>query len=108
MKYNDSLILKSQQITKQVLDAEKMNKPIDHLVKQQIEIMEAHHDEFVRQADNEGIDNLQKAKIEIQLYSNIKAWANKIGLSTEKYDKAIHDIRAKFFGEENTKKFFET
>lgn len=106
MKYNDNLILKSQQITREVIEAEKMNKPIDKLVKQQIEIMEAHHDEFVKQADNEGIDNLQRARVELQLYANIKAWAKKIGLSTEKYDEAIHNIRVKFLGEENTEKYF--
>lgn len=100
MKYSNDLVLKSQYITQQVAEAEKLHKPIDHLVKQQIEIMEASYDEFVRQADKAGIDNLQRAKIEIQLCANIKVWANKIALSTEKYDKTIKAIQ-KRFGVEN-------
>jgi len=98
MKYNDDLVKRSQQIVQQVQEAEKLKKPISHLVKEQIAIMEAHHDEFVRLADQKGVDNLQKARIEIQLYSAIKVWAEKIGLSTEKYDRAIQAIQKKFLG----------
>lgn len=100
MKYSNDLIARSQEITQQVIAAERAKKPIDKLVKEQIEIMEAHHDEFVKQAEEKGIDNFERARVEIKLYSMIKAWANKIGLSTEKYDKAIHDIRVKFLGED--------
>lgn len=106
MKYTNDLIARSQEITKQVIAAEKEKKPITHLVREQIKIMEAHHDEFVRQAEKEGIDNIERAKVEIKLYSMIKAWANKIGLPTDKYDNAIHDIRAKFLGEDAVKKYF--
>ena len=96
MKYNNDLVMQSKQILQQVTEAEKLKKPIDALVKRQIAIMEAHHDEFVRLANKEGIDNLQRARIEIGLYSNIKAWANKIGLPTDKYDNAIKAIQDKF------------
>ena len=77
------------------------------MVKEQIRILEAHHDEFVRQAENEGIDNLERAKIEIRLYNNIKVWAKKIGISQEKYDNAIYNIRTKFLGENDTKKYYK-
>ena len=97
MKFNNDLIAQSRNILQQVTEAEKLKKPIDRkLVERQIEIMEAHHDEFVRLAENEGLDNLQRARIEIGLYSNIKAWAQKIGLPTDKYDKAIKTIQDKF------------
>ena len=97
MNYSTNLINRSQQITKQVIEAEKMNKPIDHLVKEQIKIMELHHDEFVKEANKLGIDNLARAREEIKIYSMIKAWANKINLPTDKYDDAMNAIRAKFF-----------
>ena len=96
MAKSNDLILRSQNIMQQVLAAQKANKPIDNLVKQQIKVMEEHHDEFVKEAVSAGIDNLERAKIEIRLYTNIKAWANKIGLSTEKYDRAILEIQKRF------------
>ena len=107
MKYTNDLILRSQEIAKRVMEAEKLKQPIDSLVREQIRIMEAHHDEFVRQADEQGIDNLSRAKIEIKLYNNIKTWAKKIGIPTEKYDEAIYNIRAKFLGEDAAKKFID-
>ncbi len=96
MNYNKDLVSQSKQILQQVLEAEKLKKPIDALVKRQIALMEAHHDEFVKMADKEGIDTLQRARIEIGLYSNIRAWAEKIGLPTDKYDNAIKVIQDKF------------
>ena len=99
MKYTDDLVLRSREIIKQVKEAEKLNKPIAKLVKEQIEIMEAHKDEFIKRADELGLNGFARARTEIQLYSNIKYWANKIGLPTEKYEKAIKDIRAKFIDE---------
>lgn len=93
----DSLVQKSQEITRQVKEAEIYKKPIDKLVLQQIKVMEEHHDEFVKEANKLGVDNLERARIEIKLYSMMKAWANKINLSTEKYDKAMNEIRAKFY-----------
>ncbi|MBR6099448.1 hypothetical protein IKP85_06845 [bacterium] len=96
MANSNELIIQSQNIMQQVLAAQKANKPIDGLVKQQIRIMEEHHDEFVKEAIEAGVDNIERAKIEIKLYSNIKAWANKIGLPTEKYDNAIKEIQKRF------------
>jgi ferritin-like metal-binding protein YciE len=96
MANSNELIIKSQNIMQQVLAAQKANKPIDGLVRQQIKVMEEHHDEFVKEAAALGIDNLERAKIEIKLYSNIKAWAKKIGLPTDKYDNAISEIQKRF------------
>jgi len=93
MSNSKDLIIQSQNIMQEVLAAQKANKPIDRLVKQQIKVMEQHHDEFVKEAVELGIDNLERAKIEIKLYSNIKAWAKKIGLPTDKYDNAIYEIK---------------
>ena len=77
MEFSKEMITRSQEIAKQVIEAEKTNKPIAHLVKEQIAIMESHHDAFVKEAEKGGIDNIDRARIEVQLYSNIKAWAKK-------------------------------
>ena len=106
MEFPNELITRSQEIAILVAENEKSGKPIEPLVKEQIYIMEQHHDAFVKQADSEGVDNIGRAKIEVQLYYNIIAWAKKIGLPTDKYEKAIRDIRVKFLGEQNTDKYF--
>ena len=72
MKYSKELVTRSIEIVKQVKEAEKLNKPIEHLVKEQIAIMECQRDEFIKRADQLGFDDLDKAKVEIQIYSNIK------------------------------------
>ena len=97
MNYSTNLVNRSQEIARQVIEAEKLNKPIEHLVKEQIKIMELHHDEFVKKANKLGIDNLARAQEEIKIYSMIKSWAKKINLPTQKYDDAMNTIRAKFF-----------
>lgn len=97
MKYTNDLVQRSNEIIQKVKEAEKLNQPIERLVREQIEILESHKDEFVRQADEKGIDEFSKSRVLVQLYSNIKFWANKIGLSTEPYEKAIKDIQAKFY-----------
>lgn len=97
MKYTNDLIQRSNEIIQKVKEAEQLNQPIECLVKEQIEILKCHKDEFVRQADKKGIDEFSKSRVLIQLYSNIKFWANKIGLPSESYEKAIKDIQSKFF-----------
>ncbi len=93
MKYSKELVTRSIEIVKQVKEAEKLNKPIEHLVKEQIAIMECQRDEFIKRADQLGFDDLDKAKVEIQIYSNIKFWAKKIGLPVEKYDNLIKQVQ---------------
>ena len=99
MKYSPELIKRSQEIVQKVKEAEKLNKPIDHLVREQIEIMECQKDEFIKQADNLGFDDLGKAKVEVQIYSNMKFWAKKIGLPVEKYDELIKKVQTRILGE---------
>ncbi len=93
MKYSKELVTRSIEIVKQVKEAEKLNKPIEHLVKEQIAIMECQRDEFIKRANQLGFDDLDKAKVEIQIYSNIKFWAKKIGLPVEKYDNLIKQVQ---------------
>ena len=95
MKYTPELVKRSQEIVRQVKEAEKMNKPIEHLVREQIDIMECQKDEFIKNADNLGFDDLGKARVEIQIYSNIKFWAKKIGLPVDKYDKLIKQVHSR-------------
>lgn len=99
MKYSKDLVIRSQEIVKQVKEAEKLKKPIDNLVREQIAIMECQRDEFVKQAENFGMDDLGKARVEIEIYSNMKFWAQKIGLPVDKYDKLIKNIQQKFLGD---------
>ena len=55
--------------------------------------MECQKDEFIKQADELGFDDLERARVEIQIYSNIKFWAKKIGLPVEKYDNLISQVQ---------------
>ena len=96
MKYSKELIARSNEIIQQVKAAEKLKQPIEHLVREQIAIMECQRDEFVKRAGELGLDGLGRARIEIQIYSNIKFWAKKIGLPVEKYDNIIKQIRNQF------------
>ena len=98
-------VKRSQEITKKIQEAERLGQPIVNLVKEHIEILQAHHDDFVKQADAANIHNLERGNFEIQLLSRIKAWANKIGLPVEKYDNEIRKIRVYFLGEENLNNF---
>ncbi len=98
MKYSQDLVQRSQEIVQKVKEAEKLNKPIEHLVREQIAIMECQKDEFIKQADNLGLDDLGKARVEIQIYSNLKFWAKKIGLPVDKYDELIKQVQSKILG----------
>lgn len=99
MKYSNDLVARSQEIVTLVKKAEKLNKPIDSLVKEQIAIMECQKDEFIKRADELGFDELEKAKVEIQIYSNIKFWAKKIGLPVDKYDDLIKKTQRNILGD---------
>lgn len=92
-------VKQSQDLVAKIQEAEKLGQPIVDLAKKHIEVLTAHYDEFVRRADEANIHNIERASYEIKYLSNIKAWANKIGLPVDKYDKAIKDIRVKFLGE---------
>ena len=93
----DILIGRSRNIAQQVTEAERLGNPINNLVEQQLQVMEEYHDEFVKQATENGMDTLERDKTEIKLFSYMKMWAEKIGLPTEKYDKAIKAIQQCYF-----------
>ena len=96
-------------LQKQIEKAELENKPINGLVKQQIQLLQDAHDEFVSTAKNRGYDlsNPQVGEIEIRQYSAMKQLAQKIGLPVEQYDELIKNVKIRVFGEENYKRFFE-
>lgn len=89
--------------------AQKENKPIKNLVKQQIKLLQEAHDEFVLNAKNRGYDHSDPivGKIEIRQYSAMKQLARKIGLPLEEYDELIKNVKIRVLGEENYKRFFE-
>ena len=107
MEYSDSLVMRSRELVNLIKEAEKQNKPIENLVKEQIAIMECQKDEFIRRSEDMQLDEIAKARTEIQMYNNIKFWAQKIGLPIDKYDKLIDQVKIKIFGEDNYQIFPE-
>ena len=97
------------QLQQKIEAAQKENKPIKDLVKQQIKLIQEAHDEFVRTAKNRGYDSSHPivGKMEIQQYSAMKQLAKKIGLPVEEYDELIKQVKIRVLGEENYKKFFK-
>lgn len=89
----------SQEIVRQIQEAEKLGQPIVELVKKHLEILEAYLDEFARCADAANIHNIERGGYEIRIYSMMKAWASKAGLPVEKYDAAMKKVRVQYFGE---------
>lgn len=84
------------QIQKQIDNAQKLNKPINDLVKQQIDLLEKAHDDFVNAAKEKNItsqNNLNFAKLQIKQLSAISYLCKKIGLPTDKYDEKIVQIQ---------------
>ena len=84
------------QIQKQIDMAEQFKKPIDGLVKQQIDLLEKAHDDFVNAAKEKNItsqNNLNFAKLQIKQLSAISSLCKKIGLPTDKYDEKIVQIQ---------------
>lgn len=98
-----------RQIQKQVEEAEKAGKPINTLVRQQIDLLKNSHDEFVKVVQESGYerDDFRLAKIEINQYSAIKQLAQKIGLPVDEYDKLIEEIKIRVLGAENYRRFSE-
>lgn len=85
------------------------NKPYDHYVKKQIELLKNAHDEFIATVKKNGMDINQAniGEIEVQQFSAMKALAKKIGLPVEEYDELIKNVKIRVLGEENYKRFFE-
>ncbi len=95
-------------LQKKIEEAQKLNKPIDGYVKQQIDLLKNAHDEFVKTAQEQGYDlnNPRVGEIEVQQYSAMKQLAQKIGLPVDEYDEMIKSVQIRVFGEENAKRFF--
>ena len=96
-------------LQEQIETAEKKGEPIDDYVKQQIDLLKASHDEFIKTALEQGyeLNNPRLGDIEVGQYAAMKKLAQKIGLPTEEYDNHIKEVRIRIFGEENYKRFFE-
>ncbi len=95
-------------LQRQIEEAQKLNKPIDGYVKQQIKLLKDAHDEFVKTAQEQGFEltNPNVSEIEIQQISAMKQLAQKIGLPVKEYDEMIKKIRIRVFGEANYERFF--
>jgi len=90
-----------QQLQEQVNKANKLNKPIEPYVKQQITLLEEVHDNFVQGAltkNKDLADDLNFAEVQIKQLQAIASLCKKIGLSTEKYDNKIREIRIQHLG----------
>lgn len=96
-------------LQKQIEQLEAANKPVQDLVKQQIQLLQEAHDEFIVTAQNQGysLNNQKLGEIEVRQYSAMKQLAQKIGLPVKEYDEAIKKVRIRIFGEANYKRFFE-
>jgi len=89
------------QLECQIQEAQKLNKPFDSFVKQQIKILEEVHDDFVSStssANNTRQSIIDNASIQIKQLQVIASLCKKIGLSTEKYDNKIREIRIRDLG----------
>ena len=108
IKMNDNSQLFNA-IQKQIEVAEKNGQPIKTYVRQQIDLLKASHDEFIKSAKQQGYDmnNQKLGEIEVRQFSAMKQLAIKAGLPVEEYDKLIKEVRIRIFGEENYKRFFE-
>ncbi len=96
-------------LQKQIDAAKLQNQPIDRYVKKQISFLQDAHDEFIKRAENEGYDlnSPTVGSIEIQQFSAMKNLAKQIGIPYEKYDRMIHDVRVRVFGEKGVKEYFQ-
>ena len=98
IKASQKLYVELQQ---QVENAQKLNQPIDNFVKQQIKLLEETHDNFVSSALTKNKDlesDLGFTEVRIKQLQAIASLCKKIGLSTEKYDNQIREIRIKNLG----------
>jgi hypothetical protein len=89
------------QLEQQVEKAKELHQPIENLVQKQIKLLEETHDNFVSETlkNNKELENsIDFAGMRIKQLQAIASLCKKIGLSTEKYDKQIREIRIKTFG----------
>ena len=110
MKMANSYHQNFKLLQEQIEAAQKINKPTESYVKKQIEMLEQAHDEFIQKAVKEGFDvenDTAIGEVELKQYSAMKQLAQKIGVSPEKYDKSIRELRVKMLGEDVVKQHFD-
>lgn len=97
------------ELQQRIDEAIAKNKPYNHYVKKQIELLKDSHAEFMAKVKRDGLDinQVNIGEIEIRQFSAMKALAEKAGLPTDEYDELIKNVKIRILGEENYKKFFE-
>lgn len=89
------------QLQQKVETAQKLNKPVDDYIKQQIKLLEEVHDGFEKNALEKNADlvnDLGFAEIRIKQLQAISSLCKKIGLPTNKYEAKIREIRVYHLG----------
>lgn len=89
------------QLECKIQEAQKLNKPFDSYVKQQIKLLEEVHDNFVKSSSSENNTRetvIDIAGTQIKQLQVIAALCKKIGLPTEKYENKIREIRIRDLG----------
>ena len=98
------------QLEQQVEKAKELHQPIENLVQKQIKLLEETHDNFVSETlkNNKELENsIDFAGMRIKQLQAIASLCKKIGLSTEKYDKQIREIRIKTFGVDFVNEYYK-
>ncbi len=94
----------------QVETAQRLRQPIDIYVQQQIKLLEEVHDSFVKNALSKNADlerDLRFAEVRIKQLQAIASLCKKIGLSTQKYDDKIREIRISHLGADFVKERYK-
>ena len=97
------------QLETQIIEAKKSNKPFESFVKQQIKLLENVHDDFVSSSISKDAniqENIHFANMQIKQLQAIASLCQKIGLSTEKYDNKIREIRIRHLGVDFVKEHY--
>ena len=91
-----------------IKDAEEKNLPIEKYVILEISILEKAIQSFLKQMEQEErLNSIEVAQIEIRQYAEIKALAQKINHSTEIHDEMIKNVQSRILGKENWNTFFK-
>ena len=92
-----------------IQQAQAQNLPVDTYVLKQIEILQNSLDSFLEEMEeNNALEDIQTAEIEIRQYAMMRKLAQKINAPTQKYDDLIKAVKTRIFGEENYENFFNT
>lgn len=98
------------QLQQKVETAQKLNKPVEGYIKQQIKLLEEVHDNFVKNAlekNSDLVNNLGFSEIRIKQLQAIISLCKKIGIPTEKYENRIREIRVYHLGADFVKERYK-